>query len=307
MYRFRISLGVTAILVVFAVGVWMALGARPSPEPRDPAMVGADGARVALYWELQPVPLKDCTFQRYGEPNDGGYLLCGNLLRDVQAAYSYGIAGYDGWGCDVSRDLRVRVHQYDCFDLTQPSCPGGDTVFHPACIAADTYADAKGRSFDTLQNQLAANGDAGRTLLVKMDVEGAEWRALLHAPEELLQRIDQLAIELHGFRGDFETYLQVVRKLKKSFYVAHLHFNNYSCADDLQPLPAHAYELLFVNKRLTTPAAPGEVTRPHPLDTPSNPEAPDCQYAAGVRRGSQPRAAAPLREIPVPPADPVRQ
>jgi len=283
-YRFRVSLGVTAILVVFAVGVWMALGARPSDEPRDTSIVlvaGADPARADLYRELQPVPLSDCTLKRYGEPNDGGYLLCENLLGEVQAAYSYGIAGYDGWGCDVSKELGVRVHQYDCFDLTQPSCPGGDTVFHPACIAAEAYADADRRSFDTLQNHVAANGDGGRTLLVKMDVEGAEWNALLNAPEELLQRIDQIAIELHGFKGDFETYLQVVRKLKNFFHVAHLHFNNYSCADGLQPFPAHAYELLFVSKRLATPAAPGDVKRPHPLDTPSNPEAPDCQYTKG--------------------------
>ena len=68
--------------------------------------------------------LANCQFERFGEPNDGGYLLCGNLLATSESAYSYGIAGYDGWGCDVSRRLNVPLHQYDCFDTRRPACPG---------------------------------------------------------------------------------------------------------------------------------------------------------------------------------------
>lgn len=52
---------------------------------------------------------------RFGESNDGGYLACANLLGGVKSAYSYGIAGYDGWGCDISRRLNVTTHQYDYF------------------------------------------------------------------------------------------------------------------------------------------------------------------------------------------------
>ena len=37
---------------------------------------------------MQPVPLANCTLERFGEKHDGGYLLCSNLLKDVSAGYS---------------------------------------------------------------------------------------------------------------------------------------------------------------------------------------------------------------------------
>ena len=114
----------------------------------------------------------------------------------------------------------------DCFDTRQPACPAGDTVFHAECVG-DTAKTEEGRAFDTIANQLAKNGDANRRLVVKMDVEGAEWDSLLDAADETLQRIDQLAIELHFFEQ--KDFLRIVRRLKQFFYVVHLHFNNYAC------------------------------------------------------------------------------
>ena len=67
--------------------------------------------RQMLFAEIQPVRLANCELERFGEKADGGYLLCGNLLGEAGSAYSYGISGYDGWGCDVSTRLDVRVHQ----------------------------------------------------------------------------------------------------------------------------------------------------------------------------------------------------
>ena len=90
--------------------------------------------RDMLWQSLQPVTLDGCRLERYG-----GYLLCGNLLTDVRAGYSYGISGYDGWGCQVSTALRVPVHQYDCFDTRAPGCAGGATEFHAECIGREQH------------------------------------------------------------------------------------------------------------------------------------------------------------------------
>jgi hypothetical protein len=35
--------------------------------------------RRAYFEMLQPVALTNCELERFGEPNDGGYLMCGNL------------------------------------------------------------------------------------------------------------------------------------------------------------------------------------------------------------------------------------
>jgi hypothetical protein len=236
--------------------------------------------RQRLYNALQPVKLANCDFKRFGEANDGGYVLCANLLGSVKSAYSYGISGYDQWGCDVSRGLSVPVHQYDCFNLQRPACAGGQTVFHEECVG--TRADTiDGRLFDSVENQVLKNGDAGKQLVVKMDVEGAEWDSLLQARDAVFERIDQLTIELHRI-DDLDRYTQVVEKLKRFFYVANLHYNNFTCQEGIAPFPADVYEVLFVSKRLARPGGPGPGGAPPGVTAPNNPKWKDCQSLADL-------------------------
>jgi hypothetical protein len=231
-----------------------------------------------LFAEIQPMKLANCELERFGEPHDGGYLLCRNLLGDVKSAYSYGISGYDQWGCDVSTRLDVRVHQYDCFNPSRPVCGTGQAVFHDECIGNSRRVE-DGRPFDTLENHVLENGDVGRPLVVKMDVEGSEWESFLDASDEVIQRIDQMAVEFHGV--DEGRFILVMRKLKRFFYVANLHWNNFACASDIAPFTSSAYELLLVNKRIGVPDASGHVV-PSQLDRVNNPQLPDCQ--AGITR-----------------------
>ena len=231
--------------------------------------------REAILTELQPVALKNCGLQRFGSANDGGYLMCENLIEPLDAAYSYGVGPNDDWACDMSRRYHVPVHQYDCFDPARPTCAGGTFDFHNECVGDWTgYKDS--RFFDTLENQIRKNGDTGRRLIVKMDIEGAEWSSLLAAPDELLATIPQITMEMHGFKDP--KILEVLRKLKRNFYVVNLHFNNWSCTSTAAPLPAWAYQVHWVNKRIGVldPASP--VPAPmSPLNAPDSPTWPDCQ------------------------------
>lgn len=230
--------------------------------------------------ELQPVALKNCTLERFGSANDGGYLLCANLLDDLAAGYSYGVGPNDDWGCDVSRRYQVPVHQYDCFDPARPTCDGGIFRFHNECIGprAETR---DGRVFDSLENQIRKNGHAGRRLLIKMDIEGAEWAALAAASDELLASMPQIAMELHGF--DDPLMLPVLRKLNRHFHLVNLHFNNWSCTSDADPFPALAFQVLWVNKRIAQldPSVP--VPAPmSPLNAPDATTRPDCQMTGST-------------------------
>ena len=153
----------TAVALVATGAVVATLRSRPesptfslSPsEPRDPRAV-----RRVLFDLLEPVTLTNCTLERFGEPNDGGYLMCGNLLGGAKSGYSYGISGYDKWGCDVSTKLNVGVHQYDCFNLKRPVCAGRDGVSR-RMRRRHAQADEDGRVFDTIERQLMQNGDEG--------------------------------------------------------------------------------------------------------------------------------------------------
>jgi hypothetical protein len=231
--------------------------------------------REAILAELQPVVLKNCTLKRFGSANDGGYLMCENLIEPLDAAYSYGVGSNDDWACEVSRRYHVPVHQYDCFDPARPTCEGGTFVFHNECVG-DQIGYKSSRFFDTLENQIRKNGDLGRRLVIKMDIEGAEWDSLLAAPQELLSSIPQITMEMHGV--DDPKIVEVLRKLKRNFYLVNLHFNNWSCTLKAAPLPAWAYQTHWVNKRIGVPDPASPFPAPtSPLNEPDSPRWPDCQ------------------------------
>ena len=271
--RVLVGAAFIAIVLIMALAVVSRRPARSGAAPRSRPQT----ARAELFAEIQPVHVTNCELQRFGEAHDGGYPLCRNLLRRVKAGYSYGISGYDGWGCSVSRRLHIRVHQYDCFELREPSCPGGDTVFHGECIGTARETQ-DGRPFDTMANQFTRNGNAVTPLVMKIDVEGAEWDSFLFAPDSVFSHIDQLDVEFHHV--DDPKYVEVIRRLKRFFYVAHVHYNNFSCHPSLAPFPSWAFEVLLVNKRIgmtdgsPAPAAPG-------VDAPNNASGPDCQATYG--------------------------
>jgi hypothetical protein len=238
--------------------------------------------REAILAELQPVALKNCTLKRFGSANDGGYLMCENLIEPLDVAYSYGVGSNDDWGCELSRRYHVPVREYDCFDPARPTCNGGTFDFHNECLG-DRTGYRGSRFFDTLENQIRRNGDTGRRLIIKMDIEGGEWDSLVAAPDELLASIPQITMEMHGFNDP--KIVEVLRKLKRNFYLVNLHFNNWSCTPKAAPLPAWAYQVHWVNKRIGVPdpAAPFPAPMSR-LNAPDSPTWPDCQLRAPTPR-----------------------
>ena len=231
--------------------------------------------RQALFEELQPVALKNCMLARIGGPNDSGFLVCKNLVENVEAASTRtGSIDDDDWACEVSVRYQLPVQQYNCVNAP-PACSNGNLVFHEVCLG-DRPTQIDSRSYDTLANQISSNGHGGKRLLVKIDVEGAEWDALSATPDEVLAQVDQLAIEFHGVNE--QRSLEVLRKLKRTFYVANLYFNNHECSPESAPLPARVYQILLVNKRLDKIDAT-ETGRlpPGPLNARDDPDRPDCQ------------------------------
>jgi len=242
--------------------------------------------REALYAAFMPVQITNCTLGRFGNVNDGGYLLCTNLMAAAQSGYSYGINGEDAWGCDVAAQTGIPIHQYDCFNTTVPTCAGGSTIFHAECVGPER-AMIDNRPFETIAGHIQANGDAGKRLLMKMDVEGSEWRSLTAAPDHVLGAIDQLAAEFH--RVEEAHFLDTAARLNQFFYVAHIHQNNYDCRPGYDPFPGPVFEVLFVNKRIAVANPSVSARGPSPLDAPNAPALPDCQEPPNA---SEPRRIA---------------
>jgi hypothetical protein len=256
--------------------------AQPEPPPQPDAAPALEwpsfspAGLQALASELQPVTLKNCTLRRYGSANDGGYLMCGNLTDSAVAAYSYGIDTEDNWGCDVSKARGIAVHQYDCFTPYRPACDGGQFVFHNECVGARRES-IDGHPFDTLASQIGRNGDWGKPVLMKMDIEGAEWESLRTTPDDVLDTFVQFPMELHLRQADEAQILETVKRLKRHFYLVNVHFNNWSCNPAVAPLPGRAVQVLWVNRRIGVldPDAPVPAA-PSPLNAPDNPAEPEC-------------------------------
>ena len=270
------SLKLSAAIVVIMAGQGDAQRAEPqAADPRPPVInTATPHSRQALLDELRPVTLANCSFKRFGSANDGGYVMCWNLI-EAETGYSYGIGGNDDWGCEVSKTYGIPMHQYDCFAPPALSCAGGRFVPHDECVGPRTET-VDGHLFDTITNQIDRNRDRGKRAVVKIDIEGAEWAALEATPDEVLERIDQLPMEFHGV--DDAGMLAVVQKLKRTFHLVHVHFNNHACNPALTPFPSWAYQVLFVNKRVGVVGTPKRGTAAaEAYDAPDNPHGPDCQ------------------------------
>lgn len=247
----------------------------PEPPPIDPVARRA-GYRQALYAHLHPVKLANCEFERVGDKHDGGYVMCKNLIDRAEAFYSYGISASDNWGCSLSARHQRPVHQYDCFNTDRPACGGATAVFHEECVGPKRET-VEGRLFDTVDAQVARNGDAGKRLVMKMDVEGAEWPSLLSMPEATLRQIDQLSVEFHGVED--EQFAATLARLAPFFHVVNVHYNNWTCHPDVRPFQSTAFEVLFVNKQVGVVEPGGAPVVPNPFDSPNNWMRPDCQGA----------------------------
>ena len=70
-------------------------------------------------------------------------------------------------------------------------------------------------------------------MIVKIDIEGAEWSALHQISNKMLDQIDQLVIELHlgsikSTQANWQ-YLLAIKRLLTKFVPVNLHMNNFGC------------------------------------------------------------------------------
>ena len=219
---------------------------------------------------------------RLGGEGDGGYLVPDDL-QGIEACFSPGVNNFKDFEDSLVNTYRIRTYMCDYSSdvekLRTPLIPQWQ-FFDKKWLdveASDINLD--------LNRWVAENTSAGTDLLLQMDIEGAEFRNLLHATEATLARFRIIVLEVHYlhmlsnaeyFHGVFRP---VFDKLSKHFACVHYHPNN--CCGEATfgdiTVPK-VLELTFLRRDRLKPTEE-LLLLPHPLDRTNLPELPPMHAA----------------------------
>ena len=164
---------------------------------------------------------------RMGRNNDGGYIMLDDFSSDDKIAYSFGISR------DVSWDKAMASRGYDVFmyDHTIDSLPEENSRFHWFKLGiSDSSMNAD--RLKTLEYFIEQNHHQDKhDMILKMDVEGAEWGFIENVKTETLNRFSQILFEFHGMNDPklCDRIPNVLRKLNQTHQLIHLHAQNTGC------------------------------------------------------------------------------
>ncbi len=165
--------------------------------------------------------------RRFGAPHDGGYVMLDDF-QGIAGAYSLGVGPEVSWDLALAR-RGVRVWQYD---PTVTASPTAHALFHfePWRIGALDDAD---RGSVSLPGLIRRNGHEGAELILKMDIEGAEWPVLAAIDPAELRVFRQILIEFHSLAAlaeppRFDEARQALENLTRHHQAVHVHANNLS-------------------------------------------------------------------------------
>lgn len=189
--------------------------------------------------------VEDGSFIRIGREHDGGYLMLDEFCPDM-VAYSFGICD------DVSWDKAIAEKGIACFmyDHTINRLPEEHELFH---WSQEGICDVdKVEHCSTLETFIKRNGHEGRTdLILKMDVEGAEWNAIAATDSSTLAQFSQMVFELHdmyssSLHGKICKFLSKINKTHQPVYVHGNNWADYERTGNL--VMPWALEVLYLRK-----------------------------------------------------------
>ena len=129
---------------------------------------------------------------RVGNNADGGYILL-NDFSDIKIAYSLGISNYIEFDKGLA-DKGIDVYMYD---HTINSLPYNNAKFHWFKKGLCGNNNRK-KNLMTLNEMLEQNGHLNESnMLLKIDVEGAEWEAYNELSEKILSKFKYIIGEFH--------------------------------------------------------------------------------------------------------------
>ena len=245
--------------------------------PQEMIALAADTRR--LLRPLAPYALAQHGKVRMGAVNDGGYV-CIDDFDGVDTALSFGINDDISWDLDAAA-RGLKLYQFD-HTVADPAPDDPRMVFEAKRIGSESRSDTESLS------ALIRRHDRGRArpnLILKMDIEGAEWDVIEATSEEDLARLAWITCEMHYFQGLAEAGHRrrvdhCLQKLMRTFVPVHIHANVWgglsSIANIIFP---NVLEATFANRTFYAVTESSEAL-PGPLDQPCFADQPDLFLGA---------------------------
>jgi Methyltransferase FkbM domain len=210
---------------------------------------------------------------RLGNAWDGGYVVPDDL-EGLSAVLSIGV------GHDVSFDHHlaergVQVYQYD-HTVEGPPTTHRNFHFHRKGWADESAGDAISLAQILADHELGASFD----MILKVDIEGAEWGALQSVTDAQLAHFRIITFELHGLchveePANLDLFLRRIALLTRQHTPVHVHANNFGGFRIIEGVPVPDVLELTLLRNDRDRFVPSLDPIPGPLDAPNAPERPD--------------------------------
>ncbi|MCM1174206.1 MAG: FkbM family methyltransferase [Blautia sp.] len=191
--------------------------------------------------------VKGFSLIRIGKQNDGGYVLI-NDFSDTKFAYGFGI------GADASfekglADRGIEVYCYDPVIEYFPESHAG-LYWNRIGISGEDKADSNMLSMRSiLRNNQHANEE---NMILKMDVEGAEWETINSMESGILNQFSQMIFEFHGLTNinRKNEIFSVLKKINETHQAVWIHANSV-CSSSMgkETIMPSTLEVTYANKR----------------------------------------------------------
>jgi len=213
---------------------------------------------------------------RMGSNADGGYLIPDDL-KNIKACFSPGVDTFATFESDL---LKCGIGSH-LADYSVDKSPDGLQAlsFTKKFIGANSHDH-----FISLEDWVDEFEPkcTNNSLLLQMDVEGAEYETLLSCSTKTLSKFRIMVIEFHAIESwGHSDFLNIVEatfnKILDTHFIVHSHPNNAMGLVDMNGLIApRIFELTFFSRKRASPGA--VAVTPHPLDFPNVSNMPDLNW-----------------------------
>ena len=193
---------------------------------------------TCLYKYLCPKKVKGKKLKLFGFLRDGSYVLTEDL-SNIIIAYSFGIDGEISFDMKIA-DEGIDVYMYDPYiyrlsfpnlNIRKNNIFTNDINYYQKKLhffrIGLTGSNMHGNNLKTLEEILKSNGHMNqKNMILKMDIEGAEWNALRDLSEDILKKFKYITLELHIPERPEDYHSAIIKKLSKFHQLIYIRCNN---------------------------------------------------------------------------------